>query len=76
MLAVFWPNCRKNKLVQQLAGVGRLRNMDLMDLRKKQPILDKAAYSARVKSVMRSRRAQTVAKKLCGKVSQGMSASG
>ena len=60
-------------MVQQLAGFGVF---DLADLRKKQPTLDKAAYTARVKSVMRSQRAQTVAKQLCGKVSQCMSASG
>ena len=60
-------------MVQQLAGFGVF---DLADLRKKQPTLDKATYTARVKSGMRVRRAQTFAKKLCGKVSQGMSASG
>ena len=51
-------------MVQQLAGFGVF---DLADLRKKQPTLDKAAYTARVKSVMHSRRAQTVAKNCAAK---------
>ena len=36
--------------------------MDLADLRTKRPPLDKAAYIARVKGIMRSKKAQTVAK--------------
>ena len=55
-IEMFWGWIRK-----------RLRNMDLVDLRKKQPTLDKAAYSARVKSIMHSRRAQTVARNCAAK---------
>ena len=55
-IEMFWGWIRK-----------RLRNMDLEDLRKKRPTLDKAAYTARVKSVMRSQRAQTVAKRYAAK---------
>lgn len=40
----------------------KLRAMDLADMRKKRRPLGKTAYTARVKSVMRSQRAQTVAK--------------
>ena len=40
----------------------KLRTMDLADLRTKRPPLDKAAYIARVKGIMRSKKAQTVAK--------------
>ena len=36
--------------------------MDLADLRTKRPPLDKAAYIARVKGIMRSHKAQAVAK--------------
>ena len=39
----------------------KLRNMDLADLRKKHPPLDKAAYVARMKGIMRSQKAQRVA---------------
>ena len=41
--------------------------MDLGDLRKKPAPLDKAAYTARVKSIMRSQKAQAVAKKYAAK---------
>ena len=40
----------------------KLRAMDLADLRKKRRPLGKTAYTVRVKSVMRTQRAQTVAK--------------
>ena len=40
----------------------KLRAMDLVDLRKKRRPLGKTAYTVRVKSVMRTQRAQTVAK--------------
>ena len=38
------------------------RKMDLTDLRAKKPLLDKARYISRVKSVIRSAQAQKVAK--------------
>ena len=41
----------------------KLRNMDLADLRAKRPTLGKTVYIARVKGVMRSQKAQAVAKK-------------
>ena len=40
----------------------KLRKMDMADLRAKRAPLDKAAYTARIKSVMRSAKAQQVAK--------------
>ena len=40
----------------------KLRNMGLADLRGKRAPLDKAAYTARVKEFMRSKKTQTVAK--------------
>ena len=40
----------------------KLRAMDLADLRKKRRPLGKTAYTVRVKSVMRTQRAQPVAK--------------
>ena len=39
-----------------------MRNMDLADFRNKHPPLNKAAYITRVKGVMRSHKAQTVAR--------------
>ena len=45
------------------ARLAKLRNMDLADLRAKRPTLGKTAYIARVKGVMRSQKAQAVAKK-------------
>ena len=55
-IEMFWGWIRK-----------RLRSMDLVDLRRKRPTLDRAAYIARVKSLMRSQRAQTVAKNCAAK---------
>ena len=46
----------------------RLRTMDLADMRKKRRPLGKAAYTARVKGVMRSQRAQAVAVKCAGRL--------
>ena len=40
----------------------KLCHMDLEDLRKKRQLMDKAGYTARVKSIMRSQKAQSVAK--------------
>jgi len=50
-IEMFWGWIRK-----------KLRHMDLADLRMKRRPLGKAAYTARVKGVMRSQKAQTVAK--------------
>ena len=50
-IELFWGWIRK-----------RLRHMDLDDLRKKKPLLGKAAYVVRVKGIMRTRKAQLVAK--------------
>ena len=46
----------------------RLRTMDLADMRKKRRPLGKAAYTARMKGVMRSQRAQAVAVKCAGRL--------
>lgn len=46
----------------------KLRNMDLADMRKKRRPMGKTAYTARVKSVMRSQKAQAVAKKMAGRM--------
>ena len=40
----------------------KLRQMDLADLRSKRAPLDKPAYTARAKGIMRTQKAQTVAK--------------
>ena len=40
----------------------KLRQMDLADLRAKRPVLGKTAYTARVKRVIRTQKAQSVAK--------------
>ena len=50
-IEMFWGWIRK-----------KLRSMDLADLRTKRPPLHKAAYIVRVKGIMRSQKAQTVAK--------------
>ena len=50
-IEMFWGWIRK-----------KLRNMDLADLRSKRPPLGKAAYTARLKGVLRSQKAQAVAK--------------
>ena len=47
----------------------KLRKMDMADLRAKRAPLDKAAYTARIKSVMRSAKAQQVAKAYAKKLS-------
>ena len=41
--------------------------MDLADLRKKRPPLGKLAYTTRVKNVIKSAKAQTVAKNFAGR---------
>ena len=46
----------------------KLRSMDLEDLRKKRRLLDKTAYVARVKGVLKSAKAQTVAKNVAGRL--------
>ena len=50
-IEMFWGWLRK-----------KLRKMDLADFRNNHPPLNKAAYITRVKGVMRSQKAQTVAK--------------
>ena len=45
----------------------KLRSMDLEDLRKKRQPLGKTAYAARVKGVLKSAKAQTVAKNVAGR---------
>ena len=45
----------------------KLRSMDLEDMRKKRRLLGKTAYTARVKGVLKSARAQTVAKNVAGR---------
>ena len=42
----------------------KLRLMDLADLRKKRAILGKTAYTMRVKSVMKTQKAQNVAENM------------
>ena len=63
-IEMFWGWLRK-----------QLRHMDLEDLRKKRPLMDKAGYTARVKSIMRSQKA-VGGQELCGKASQEVPASG
>ena len=46
----------------------RLRALDLNDMRKKRKPLGKTAYTARVKSVMKSQKAQAVAKSFAGRL--------
>ena len=53
---MFWSWLRK-----------KLRLMDLADLKKKRAPLGKAAYTMRVKGVIKSRKAQTVAKNIAGR---------
>eukprot|EP00959_Pyramimonas_sp_CCMP1952_P316653 6627834-Pyramimonas_sp.AAC.1 len=45
----------------------KLRLMDLDDLRKKRRTLGKTAYTARVKQVLKTKKAQTVAKNVAGR---------
>ena len=45
----------------------KLRSMDLEDMRKKRRLLGKTAYTARVKGVLKSAKAQTVAKNIAGR---------
>ena len=45
----------------------KLRCMDLDDLRKKRRPLGKTAYTARVKNVMKTAKAQTVGKNVAGR---------
>ena len=45
----------------------KVRTMDLADLRCKRPPLTKAAYTARLKGIMRSQKAQAVAKSYAGR---------
>ena len=44
----------------------KLRSMDLVDATKKRPALTKAAYVARVKSVVKSKKAQSIAARIAG----------
>ena len=53
---IFWGWLRK-----------KLRSMDLEDMRKKRRLLGKTAYTARVKGVLKSAKAQTVAKNVAGR---------
>ena len=53
---MFWGWLRKKR-----------RPMDLEDLRKKRQPLGKTAYAARVKGVLKSAKAQTVAKNVAGR---------
>ena len=55
-MEMFWGWLRK-----------RLRTLDLHDMRKKRKPLGKASYIARVKSVMKSQKAQAVASSYAGR---------
>ena len=46
----------------------KLRKMDLADMRKKRALLRKTAYVARIKSVIQTNKAQTVAKAFAKKL--------
>ena len=54
----------------------KLRHMDLADLHQKRRPLGKTAYTMRVKGVIKSQKAQTVAKNFAGRLRKGMQAGG